>query len=244
MKAKNLLSHFPKTVEWSLVVNTVIAICLALFVHVYGGVFSLIISALLFWILFYIETTERGVYIRSYLVYVVLLLTWAEYLDASIYSGIIFALCAGVGMVVWIGIVRFLFKRKELILSLFHTALVYGALLFSVVSSGFISALFGAFVSGLLLYELCIQHQFPWKKRILLISAGTGFFIFEFILLVRALPLSAIAGAGVLSLLVLGVRDLVVAHCSGGLNRRYVLEQVILFAGVCILLFMTGRWVI
>lgn len=243
MKAKNLLSHFPRTVEWSLVVNTVIAVCLALFTHIHGGVFSFLFSGFVFWLLFYWETTERGVYKRSYLIYVLNVLIWSLYIDAGVYSSIIIGLYAGIGMAVWIGIVRFLFKKKELIVGLFHTALFYSVLLLSVASLGISSALFGALASTLLIYELCLQHQFPWRKRALLVSSGVGFFVFESIFLVRMLPLGIVAGAGVLSLIVLGLRDLVIAHFSGALNRRYVLEQIIIFVGLSILLFMTGKWV-
>ena len=243
MKVKNLLSHFPKTVEWSLVVNIGLAVLASFYVSFHQIFLSWFLFALLFVFIYYYELGERTTYVRSFFSLFLLLVLWAFRSDETFLFGIIFALGAGLGIALWFFLVRFLVRNKERTLSFFHTILIYFAFLYATTSSGAISGIISACVTGILLFEDCTHLKFPWRKRILLISGAVSFFLFEGVLIIRSLPLDVIGGAGILTLIAVSIRNMVVAHFSGNLHQRYILEQTIAFVGLFIVILMTGHWI-
>jgi len=244
MKVKSLLSHFPKTVEWSLVVNIGLAVLASFYVSFHQTFLSWFLFALLFVFIYYYELGERTIYIRSFLSIFLLLILWLSRSDETFLFGIIFTLCAGFGITLWLLLVRFLVRNKERTLSFLHTVLIYFAFLYATTSFGSVSGIISACIAGVLLFEECTHLKFPWRKRILLISGAVSFFLFESVLIVRSLPLDVIGGAGILTLIAVSIRNMVVAHFSGNLHQRYILEQTIAFVGLSILILMTGHWIV
>lgn len=245
MKVKSLLFHFLRTVEWSLVASIGLATLASFYVAFHPSFWSWLLFVISFIFLYYHELGERAAYRYSYIALFLLLFSWLFRSDGTFFFALVFALCAGFGVALWLVLVRFLVHNKKRILSLLHIVLIYFAFLFATTTTiGITSAIVSSCIAGLLLSEECIRFDFPWKRRVFLISGAVSFILLESVLIIRSLPLDAVGEAGMLALIAVSIRNMVVAHFSGNLRRRYILEQTVAFVGLAILILMTGHWIV
>jgi|GEM_PF-6640091 len=244
MKVKSLLSHFQKTVEWSLVAKCAGLVFLALFAFLRGGFFLWTTFFLVSLWFFYSENIERHSYKYSYSVYVALLFLYGINIKNSVFGDGVFFFLASLLLVLWVALVRFFFKKNEIVVDILHSLLIFFSFLFSFLFPTFLSLFFASVSIGVLTFEYLSTHKFPWKPRIMFVSVVLGLFMYELLLIVQLLPLHVIVLAGITSLAVLVIRNLFVAHFSGTLTRHFLSQNILIFITVCIILFATGRWVI
>jgi len=218
-------------------------VLLALYAFVHGGVFVWIVCGVVAVWFFYSESVERRSYTYSYGVYLLLLFLYGINIEHSLFADIIFFCLVVLLLSLWVGLTRFIFKEKERVADLYHCVLVFFLILFALLFPSTLSAVFVGIGAGLLIYEYLSLHKFPWKQRITLVSVAGGLFLCETLLIVRALSLHSIVLAGVVTLVVLVIRNLYVAHFSGTLTREYLFQNITIFVVVCIILFATGKWV-
>ncbi|MFA5870353.1 MAG: hypothetical protein WC842_00455 [Candidatus Paceibacterota bacterium] len=244
MKVKNLLFHFQKTVEWSLVAKCACLVFLALYVFVHGGMFSWFVWFIASLWFFYSENIERRSYKYSYGVYVILLFLYGINIKNSVFGDIIFFFLASFLLALWVGLIRFFFKENEIIMDVFHSILIFLSLLFSLLFPTFFSIVFASISTGMLVYEHLSMRKFSWRPRMMLASIVLGLFMCELLLITQLLSLHVIALTGIMSLAVLVIRNLLVAHFSGTLTQHLLFQNIIIFITACIILFATGQWVI
>jgi len=175
---------------------------------------------------------------------VALLFLYGTNTKDSVFGDIIFFFLISFLLLLWVGLVRFVFKEKELMVDMYHSVLVFFTLLFSLMFGTFTSAFFAGLCIGMLTYEYLTIHKFSWKPRMMLASIALGLLTYEMLLIVQILPLHVIALAGVVSLFTLVVRNLYVAHFSGTLSQHFLFQNIVIFITLCVVLFATGKWVI
>ncbi|TSC52035.1 MAG: hypothetical protein LiPW41_583 [Parcubacteria group bacterium LiPW_41] len=244
MKVKNLLSRFQKIVEWSLVAKCAAFVGLVLYASLYGGFLRWVILVFYAFWFFYNEGSERKSYKYSYILYLVLIFLYGTHLQESLFAAFIFFICVLLLLSVWIGFTRFVFREKERTMDIYHSVLSFFTIMFALLFPGMLSALFAGVGVGILLFEHLNVYAFSWKSRMVLVSVALGLFVCELLLVTKMLSLHVVALTGVLTLIVLVIKNLIVAHFSGTLSREYLFQNIIIFVLLCILLFATGRWVI
>lgn len=244
MKVKNLLSHFPKTVEWSLVAKCAAFVSLASYASINGGFLRWMIWILYTLWFFYSENSERKSYKYSYILFAVLIFLYGIHIQESFFAAVMFFISVLFLLVIWIGLTRFIFKEKEKTVDIYHSILSFFAIMFALLFPGILSMMFAGIGVGILLFEYLHVYAFSWKSRIVLVSVVLGLFVCELLLITRMLSLHVVALTGVLTFITLVIKNLVVAHFSGTISKEYIFQNITIFVLLCILLFTTGRWVI